>query len=137
MSPEPARLAACLLLLAAAPALAQPAPPQGLWLTATGNLQVEIAPCGPALCGVAAKVLANHSMRNSKDTVAEPPKVGMLIISDLKPAEPGTWKGHIFNRENGKTYDCLVEPQGADALKLRVYVGLPLFGKDQVWRRVP
>ena len=132
---KPALLAACALLLAA-PALAQPAPPRGLWLTASGNLQVEIAPCGAALCGVAVKVLANHSMHDSRTQIAEPPRVGLKIITDLKPDGPGSWKGRIFNRENGKTYDCLVQPQGPDALKLRVYVVLPLFGQDQVWRRV-
>ncbi len=135
MLAKPALLAACALLLAT-PALAQPAPPQGLWLTASGNLQVEISPCGPALCGVTAKVLANHSMQDSRTQVAEPPRLGLKIITDLKPTGPGAWKGRIFNRENGKTYDCLVQPQGADALKLRVYVVLPLFGQDQVWRRV-
>jgi len=121
---------------AATAAVAQPAP-HGVWLTASGNLQVEIAPCRDALCGVAVKVLANNSMAHAGAAAAPPPQVGLKILSDLKPASTGTWRGHIFNRENGKTYDCIVEPQGADALKVRAYVVLPLFGKDQVWRRVP
>jgi uncharacterized protein (DUF2147 family) len=128
-------LAAAVLAVAAAQAT--PAPPQGVWLTASGNVQVEIAPCGDALCGVVVKVLANNSMARDGASAAPPAQVGLKILIDLKPAETGTWRGHIFNRENGKTYGCIVEPQGADALKIRAYVWIPMFGKDQVWRRVP
>ena len=136
MSARPLMLVLALAL--AAPAFAEPAPPQGVWVTASGNLQVEIAPCGAALCGTTVKVLANNSMAHSGAMAAAPPAmVGLKILTDLKSVKPGTWQGHIFNRENGKTYDCLVEPQGADALKVRAYVASPLFGKDQLWRRAP
>ncbi len=125
-------------VLAEAAAHAEPASPRGVWLTATGNVQVQIAPCGGTLCGIVVKVLANNSMAAGGGASAAPPaQVGMKILSDLKPAETGTWQGHIFNRENGKTYDCIVAPQGTYALKIRAYVWIPLFGKDQVWRRVP
>jgi uncharacterized protein (DUF2147 family) len=127
--------AAAVIILACAPALAQPAAPQGVWRTASGNLDVEIAPCGPVLCGTAVKVLANHSMAAGQAQQAPPPKVGLKLITELKPAKAGVWRGRLYNRENGKTYDCLITPQGTDAIKLHAYVGLPLFGKDQVWRR--
>jgi hypothetical protein len=34
----------------------------GRWLTDNGNLEIEIAPRGAALCGTVTKVLANRSM---------------------------------------------------------------------------
>ena len=121
-------------LLLAAPAHARPAPPRGVWVTASGNLEVEIAPCGPKLCGVAVKVLANHAMAAGQTQSAAPATVGLKLLTGLAPVKPGTWKGRLFNRENGKTYDCLVQPLADGTLKVRAYVGTPLIGKDQVWR---
>lgn len=126
------------------------ADPRGLWLTASGNLQVRIAPCGAALCGKVARVIANQSMSRPGETMspdAVPAREGMDILSDFLPSEHETtaegrkvateWRGRIFNRENGKHYDCLMSLGPTGELKLHAYVGLPLFGKSQAWQRVP
>lgn len=141
------RIALLTLLLSAGVAHADP---QGLWLTASGNLEVRVAPCGAALCGKVARVIANQSMSRPGEAMAadaQPAREGMDILSDFLPAERETkadgssvvtgWRGRIFNRENGKTYDCLMSVGAAGELKLHAYVGLPLFGKSQVWQRVP
>jgi uncharacterized protein (DUF2147 family) len=109
---------------------------RGRWLTESGNLEVEIAPCGEALCGTVVKVIANRSMADPSKTMADAPSpLGMQILTGFKPAG-GEWQGQIFNRENGKTYDCLISLEGADQLKVRAYVGSPVMGKTQIWRRV-
>ena len=109
----------------------------GRWVTESGNLEVEIAPCGAALCGTVVKVLANRSMADpGKALPADAPSpLGMTILKDFKPSGDGAWQGQIFNRENGKTYDCLMSLVAADQLKIRPYVGAPLFGQTQIWRR--
>ncbi len=128
-------LATCgLALVLAGPAAAAAPGAQGRWVTASGNVEVEIAPCGASLCGNVVRVLANRSMSDPSKTVATPPKVGLQILSGIQPAGEGRWKGRIFNRENGKTYDCLLTPQ-RDGLTVRSYVILPPFGQTQVWRR--
>lgn len=111
----------------------------GRWITESGNLEVDIAPCGKALCGTVSKVLANNSMAEPGKAMTGDPQaaLGLKILSDFVPAEDGTWQGQIFNRENGKTYDCIMSLEAADQLKLRAYVGTPLLGKTQIWRRVP
>jgi uncharacterized protein (DUF2147 family) len=110
--------------------------PHGRWITASGNVEVEIAPCGQALCGTVAKVLANRSMADPTKVLAgKPATVGLAILTDLMPDGPGRWKGRIYNRENGKTYDCLISPQG-QTMNVRAYVVLPVIGQTQVWRRV-
>ena len=43
---------ACAIVLAAASAHALAADPRGRYLTASGNLEVDVALCGDALCGV-------------------------------------------------------------------------------------
>jgi uncharacterized protein (DUF2147 family) len=113
--------------------------PAGRWLTASGNLEVDIAPCGQALCGTVVRVLANRSMSNPKVELAptdSPPALGMKILTDFTPSGDGEWQGHIYNRENGKTYSCLMALAASDQLNMRPYIGLSLFGKTQIWRRV-
>jgi uncharacterized protein (DUF2147 family) len=122
--------------------------PRGRWITASGNLEIEIAPCGAALCGTVTKVLANNSMSRSGEPMvpADPrPALGMKLLLDLVPDEgdtpPRTWRGQIYNRENAKTYRCRAEiearPNAQSELVLRAYVGLPLFGQTQRWSRAP
>jgi uncharacterized protein (DUF2147 family) len=129
-------------LLLAATVLAQPAAPpseQGRWLTESGNLEVDIAPCGQALCGTVTRVLANRSMSSPGTemvTADDRPALGMTLLSGFVPSGEGERKGEIYNRENGKTYSALMTLPAADQLTLRIYVGLPIFGKTQVWRRV-
>jgi uncharacterized protein (DUF2147 family) len=122
----------CLLfLLGAAPAWAQ----TGHWVTASGNLEIAIAPCGDALCGTVAQVLANHSMSYPEQEIKEKPTLGMKILEDFTQSDDDTWYGHIYDRENGKTYRCRMKQISADELEVHPYVGLTIFGKTQVWHR--
>lgn len=108
----------------------------GRWVTESGNLEVDIAPCGQALCGTVARVIANKSMSDPSKAMDGPSPLGMKILTDFVPTTAGEWQGQIFNRENGKTYDCLMSLHAPDQMKLHAYVGTPLIGKSQVWRRV-
>ena len=128
-------LGGCTQQEAAAPAA--PGQQLGRWVTESGNLEVEIAPCGAALCGTVVKVLANRSMADpSKAMPADAPSpLGLKVLRDFVPAADGEWQGQIFNRENGKTYDCLMSLVAADQLKIRPYVGAPILGKTQIWHR--
>jgi uncharacterized protein (DUF2147 family) len=123
------------VLLAAGTATAQaPDRPEGRWISATGNVEVQIAPCGPALCGVVSRVMGNRSMQALTQSKAPPARVGLRIFTNLVPSGPGRWSGHAYNRENGRTYDCVIEPHGR-TMTVRAYVVAPLFGKSQVWTR--
>ena len=106
----------------------------GRWVPPTGNVEIVFAPCGPGLCGTVARVMANHSMEGPGASKAAAPKIGMMIVTDLHTNGPGHWKGKLFDRERGKTYDCLLTPTGA-TMTVRAYVGLPAFGKSLIWTR--
>ncbi|RTL30144.1 MAG: DUF2147 domain-containing protein [Burkholderiales bacterium] len=144
--------AAIVLLAGATAAQAQALgslDPRGRWITANGNLEVEIAPCGKALCGQVTKVLGNRSMSGDgpeMDPVDKRPALGMTLLRDFQPMldhetgeTTGQWSGEIYNRENGKTYHCLMSvstaSKPAGELVLRAYMGLPLFGKTLSWAR--
>ena len=124
--------------------------PRGSWITASGNLEVEVSSCGPALCGKVTKVLANRSMSRD-DAPMEPvdtrPALGMMLLKDFVAVNSGEdgaattqWKGEIYNRENAKSYSCLMSvsmtSDGRPELILRAYVGIPIFGKTQRWQAV-
>lgn len=140
-----------IALMALAPSIhaSEPVPSgaeqiHGRWLTESGNLEIDVAPCGQALCGIVAKVLTNRSMSapgNEMQAVDSTPALGtkvlgMKILKDFTPAGDGQWEGQIYNRENGKTYSCVIALIDSDQLKVRPYKGLRLFGKTQIWRRV-
>ena len=113
---------------------------RGRWLTESGNLEIDIAPCeGGVWCGTVVKVLANRSMRAPGEamTPADPrPALGMVILSDLSVHEDGHLKGRLYNRESAKHYSVRLSMDGPGQLLVRPYVGLPVFGKTQLWRRV-
>jgi len=123
--------------LAAAPAKA----PLGRWITESGNLEVDIVPCaGETLCGKVVRVLGNRSMSAPGTEMAAAdarPALGMTLLSGLRPSDGGNteYQGEIYNRENAKTYRATLTPAEPDQLLVRAYVGIPLFGKTQVWRR--
>lgn len=128
---------ACALALLLAIPLTHAQDHLGRWITETGNLEVQLAPCGQALCGTVVKVLANRSMSGpgAMDAADQRSPLGMAILSDLRPSGEGEWTGQIYNRENARHYSVRMSMAGGDQLVLRAYVGLPLFGKTQVWRR--
>jgi uncharacterized protein (DUF2147 family) len=133
---------AALLFVGALDAMAadvQQAGAVGRWLTQSGNFEIDIASCGQALCGTVVRVLGNQSM-SQPGTEMKPvdtrSAMGMKILSELAPAGEGTWEGRIYNRENGKTYDCRVTAVAPGQLEIRAYKFLPIFGKTQVWTRV-
>ncbi len=130
------------------------ASPLGRWVTASGNLEVEVAACGEALCGSVVRLLANRSMSREggemKPADARDP-MGMQILTDFVPTEfreatapgaggaqarvPTQWEGQIYNRDNAKTYRCKMWMGPGGELMLRGYVGLPWFGSTSAWTR--
>lgn len=119
----------------AAPAASAATGPYGRWLSASGNVEVTIQPCGPALCGAVSRVFANNSMEHPGPASSPPARIGLKLLSDFRPDGDG-WTGRLFNRENGNTYDCHMTLQGPNSLVMHAYVLLPLFGKTQIWRRL-
>lgn len=125
-------------LSSGATSTADPQLVRGRWITESGNLEIDIAPCGEKLCGTVSKVLANRSMsdpRKPMTPVDGRDPLGMRILTDFT-LDGGAWKGRLYNRENGKTYDCLVTVSAQDKIQVRGYKFLPVIGKTQVWTRV-
>jgi uncharacterized protein (DUF2147 family) len=148
-------LLAAALALFAVPVAAQQSAVMGTWLTASGVAQVKIGPCadpsGGALCGVIVglinpkgpdgKVVAPQAatdFRNQDPALRSRKVIGMpLIWGFRKTADPNAFEdGQIYNGENGKIYSAKISLEPDGRLRLRGYVGSPMFGETQLWTRV-
>ena len=116
----------------------------GLWATEGGKSQVRIAPCGKALCGtiVWLKEPLNDQgtpkldVNNTDESLKTRPIRGLKLLNGFLPDEDEAkhWvDGEIYNPEDGKTYSCTMTLQKDGSLEVRGYVGLPIFGKTQIW----
>lgn len=139
----------------ASSASAQAPSVMGTWLTASGKAQVRIGPCadpasGP-ICGYIASLInptgpdgvvvapeAATDFRNSDPALRGRKVLGMpLIWGFKKTSDPNVFEdGKIYNGENGKIYNANINLQPDGKLRLRGYVGAPMFGETQVWTRV-
>jgi uncharacterized protein (DUF2147 family) len=65
------------------------------------------------------------------------PVLGMVILKEFEYRGAWKWKGGtIYDPENGKTYRGSIRLTSGGTLKMRGYVGIPLFGRTTVWTRV-
>jgi uncharacterized protein (DUF2147 family) len=149
------RLLVLALVLAAASASAQSPGVIGTWLTESGVGQVKIERCADAkdgpVCGHIVG-LVNPTGPDGKvvapDTVLDPHNenaalrsrkmIGVPLIWGFKPtSDPNAFEGgRIYNGEDGKTYTANISMEADGKLRLRGYVGSPMFGKTQLWTRI-
>ncbi len=124
-----------------------PATPAGLWKTfndRTGQADglVRVRKVGEAY---EAKVEAVFSppapspaplCELCPGVLKDQPVVGMTIAR--LQADGDGWSGEILDPDEGKLYRCTVRLlEGGRKLEVRGYVGLPLFGRTEIWLRVP
>ena len=62
--------------------------------------------------------------------------LGMDILWDMKETGKVWDGGQILDPKNGKEYNCKIECDGTEKLKVRGYVGVSIFGRTQVWYKV-
>lgn len=121
-------------------------PESGRWITQSGNLEIEIAPCGMTLCGTVVRVMADKvkadktmgaAMAAPADAglPAPPSPLGKQILFDLQPVDSGGLRGKIYNRGDNKIYNSLVVADGPDQLKLTIYTEVADQGIVQLWQR--
>lgn len=128
----PALVAASLA--ATAPAWAQD--PVGEWLVEDGTARIRVVNCGDALWGVVSwqKIPGARDTQNPDPSMRNRPTLGMPILLNMQPADPGKWEGEIYNAENGRTYDAAITLRDASTLQVEGCVmGFLCGGED--WTR--
>ena len=63
------------------------------------------------------------------------PVMGLVVIKGLTK-EGGVYKGKILDPKHGRIYQCTVQLESKDKLKVRGFVGISLLGRTQYWHRV-
>ncbi len=63
------------------------------------------------------------------------PFVGLVVMRGLVRDGDGWSGGTILDPQSGDTYRCKAKLAGADALEVRGFVGISLFGRTQTWKR--
>ncbi len=137
--------ATALLLAVLCAGDARAATPEGLWYAEGGAAQVEIAPCGEALCGRVVWLrgpldmdgCALRDRQNPAPELRTRPILGLEVLRGLRPAADGRWTGGaIYDPSSGRTYRCEAQLADADRLRLRGYVGVTWLGRTTQWVRV-
>ncbi|TDD98016.1 DUF2147 domain-containing protein [Flavobacterium cellulosilyticum] len=64
------------------------------------------------------------------------PIIGMTIIKGLSKEGTEYTNGKILDPSNGMLYKCFITLESKDKLKVRGYIGIPLFGRTQYWLRI-
>lgn len=137
------RLAAVWIAIAAIARPALAADPRGTWLTQDKDAALTISACGSRLCG---RVIwlenatdrrgALRRDKNNPDPGKQSQRIcGLVVIKDLAPSGADSWAGTVYNPEDGQTYQGSITVLSDDALKVRAYVALSIFGRNETWTR--
>jgi uncharacterized protein (DUF2147 family) len=124
------------------------ASPIGNWLADDGKSHVQIYACGEKLCGrvswirdpLGADGKPRRDTENPDPSKRSQPIVGLEVLKGFVADDsgPGQWEGGtIYDPEAGETYKCTLALQDANTLRVHGYVGIALFGKTQLWTRLP
>jgi uncharacterized protein (DUF2147 family) len=109
----------CTFLLAGA-GLAYADTPKGTWAMPDRKFIVSVDRCGTNLCGriVGLKEPAYANGRrkvdrhNEKASLRSRPLMGLGLLLNMRPTEENTWKGAIYNPDDGKTYQATLSLEG-------------------------
>ena len=125
-------------IAAAAVALGTPATAsaqalEGKWTNPKRNVIVNVSRCGSAYCGT-----VSWASEKTRDKVAENGRklLGTRILSDLRPAGQGVYKGRAFEPKRNIRGSATVRQVGPNVMVVKGCAVLGVLCKEQRWTRV-
>lgn len=124
----------------------------GRWNTQDNDAQFEIYKCASGYCGKIVHLedpnyspndqrgmggLPKVDRENPDPRLRNRPQLGLEMLEGFRFEGGNTWKGRIYNPENGKTYQCRLSLADANHMQLRGYIGISLLGRTEIWTRRP
>jgi len=108
------------LWLALIPGSANATDPTGTWVMNNGKVTVRLSRCAARLCArivSLAEPLDKNGRRkvdrlNPNANLRKRPLIGLTLSSNLAPAGKDTWKGSIYNPDDGRTYSASMNVTG-------------------------
>ena len=134
---------AAVIGLLALSSAAYAAPVEGTWLSQDGATKVRLSDCGGKLCGTVVWLhepvdpstgLPKTDKLNPDPAKRARPMIGLQVVNGLAPDGPNKWSGHIYNADDGKTYQASFQVQGETTAKVQGCV-LSVLCKSHVWTR--
>lgn len=119
---------ALTLLAAAVPTMAQAASIEGHWKNPKGSVIVHVARCGEAYCGTVSWASAHNRERGATP--------GTRVLSDLRPAGDGVYKGRAYEPKRDISGSATVRQEGPNVMVVKGCAVLGLVCKEQRWTRV-
>src|SRR6266478_8942413 len=114
---------AALTIVATMAAAAGMAEPTGPWLTEDASAVVQVAACGPALCGT---IIWSQKPVDAKGR----PLCGRAVIGAMMKSGADSWaKCWIYSPKMDSRFPAEFKLAGDGSLRLHISAGL--FGKDQ------
>ncbi len=110
--------------------------PIGRWLTANRQAVIQIAPCGANFCGRIVGIIVRHAGDPMPLDWLGRPQCGFVMLwttRQIGTAAATRWAGYVQDPRDGATYDAILAVGPDGNLRLRGYLGLPLFGQTQLW----
>jgi uncharacterized protein (DUF2147 family) len=110
--------------------------PTGNWLVAERVAIIKIVDCGGRLWGVVSWEKHPGVDTNNPDPAKRTrPTLGMPVLLGMTMSQPNQWSGHIYNSDNGRTYDAKISLPNPDVLRVEGCVLGILCGGEN-WTRV-
>ncbi|MCX2560308.1 DUF2147 domain-containing protein [Acetobacter farinalis] len=107
----------------------------GYWLSQGHDGVFRIGKCGETVCGqlVGLSYQGDDVPRDYKGRS----ECGLQMLTDFRQSsdDGSRWNGKILDPDSGRVYQAQIWSPQKDVLKLRGYIGLPLFGETQTWTR--
>jgi uncharacterized protein (DUF2147 family) len=127
-----------LSIAAAAVALGAPASASaqaldGKWTNPKRNVIVNVARCGSAYCGT-----VSWASEKTREKVAQNGRklLGTRILSDLRPAGDGVYKGRAFEPKRNIRGSAIVRQVGPNVMVVKGCAVMGVLCKEQRWTRV-
>ena len=108
--------------------------PFGNWLTQDHDTVISIAACGKTVCGFISGIPLGTPGEPIPTDYRNRSQCHLVIISNGVPDGAG-WRARIIDPRDGSTYRATLRVDAGGRLRVRGYIGIPLFGLTQVWTR--
>jgi uncharacterized protein (DUF2147 family) len=117
----------------------------GVWESGSGKARVKIDKVSDKFFGKIVWLKEPNSeegkpkvdKNNPEEKLRTTPLLGYRMLKDFSYKEEKTWEdGTIYDPENGSTYSCTIKMTDENTLEVRGFIGVSLFGRTDVWKRI-
>lgn len=117
----------------------------GVWESGSGKARIKIDKSGDVYFGRIVWLKEPNDetgkpkldKNNPDESLRAKRLLGYRMLQNFKYVGDKLWEdGTIYDPENGSTYSCTIELKNKNTLDVRGFIGVSLFGRTDVWKRV-